>query len=180
MIALTLINRQENGYPARLSVLLPIWLFCCVGTSDCMRSLVPESPSWADARQKGDLSGVLRFSVIIRSTHPALSLCDKKEAPRYETPPYHSNMTVLRRIELPTPRLGNECSIRWAIGPTEHYSLYHLMRAISTSVWKKFLESANAGEKPKKAAKQLPSKTCSDSQKSVPKLTITHGQKASV
>eukprot|EP00828_Plagiopyla_frontata_P039759 TRINITY_DN5241_c0_g1_i3.p1 TRINITY_DN5241_c0_g1~~TRINITY_DN5241_c0_g1_i3.p1 ORF type:complete len:115 (-),score=2.99 TRINITY_DN5241_c0_g1_i3:71-415(-) len=32
----------------------------------------------------------------------------------------------------------------------------------------------------KRVAKQLPSKTCSDSQKSVPKLTITHGQKASV
>ena len=32
-------------------------------------------------------------------------------------------------------------------------------------------------EKPKKAANQLPSKTCSDSQKSVPKLTITHGKK---
>ena len=29
----------------------------------------------------------------------------------------------------------------------------------------------------KRAANQLPSKTCSDSQKSVPKLTITHGKK---
>ena len=160
-----------------------VWCFMLFGIQTVDRltsSRVTESPSWADARQKGDLSGVVRFSVIIQSTHSALSLYDKKEAPRYEMPPYFSNMTALRRIELPTPRLGNECSIRWAIGPTEHYSLYHLMRAISTSVWKKFLESANVGEKPKKAANQLPSKTCSDSQKSVPKLIIIHGKKASI
>ena len=46
-------------------------------------SLVSESPSWADARQKSNLSGVVRFSVTIQSTdwralgylnhHPGLS-----------------------------------------------------------------------------------------------------------
>ena len=39
-------------------------------------SRVTESPSWAGARHGDELSGVLCFSVIIQSAHPALSLGD--------------------------------------------------------------------------------------------------------
>ncbi|PTQ85918.1 hypothetical protein C8U37_10221 [Trichococcus patagoniensis] len=48
-----------------------IWCFAVFGirsVDSCGRSRVFRLPSWADARQMGVLSGVLRFSVFIQST----------------------------------------------------------------------------------------------------------------
>ena len=109
MIALTLINRQENGYPARLSVLLPIWLFCCVGTSDCMRSLVTESPSWANARQKGGfvwcfvISGNHSFGTFVMRQKGGASIWDTSLSFKYDGPKknWTSDTSFRKRVLYP-------------------------------------------------------------------------------
>ena len=177
MIALTLINRQENGYPARLSVLLPIWLFCCVGTSDCMRSLVTESPSWANARQKGGfvwcfvISGNHSFGTFVMRQKGGASIWDTSLSFKYDGPKknWTSDTSFRKRVLYPLSYRTNRTLFIVSLNACNFYIRL-----------KKIPRVSECRRKPKKAANQLPSKTCSDSQKSVPKLIIIHGKKASI